>query len=305
MWKIFLNVVLITALNTPGTETTYPFSILINSETVTLPKEPQRIISMAPNMTETLFALGAGSKVVGRSFYCDFPAAVKNIPNVGHLYAPNLEKILTLKPDLIIAATHYSERSLTVLRQAGIPVVSQPTPTSIAEIYSYIQRVGSIINHTDQAHTLVTDLKNKMNSIARLTDTLSHKPSVYYAVGAGRGGDYTPGGDTYLSDFITLCGGKNIAQNLKGWRYNIENLLINDPQIIIGDSLTYKTMTNQSNYKNLTVIKSKNYIIIEKELFTRMGPRLIQNGADTLLKIFHPTVYKDSRYGQSIKTVSH
>ncbi|MGL1933730.1 MAG: ABC transporter substrate-binding protein [Fibrobacterales bacterium] len=305
MKHIFFILLLIITTNNSGAETIYPFSIIINSEKITVSKEPQRIISMAPNMTETLFALGAGSKVVGRSFYCDYPAAVKNLPNIGHLYAPNLEKILTLKPDLIIAATHYSERSLTVLRQAGIPVISQPTPISISEIYSYIDRVGSIINHTTQAHTLVTDLKNKMDSITRLTDTLTHKPSVYYAVGAGRGGEYTPGGDTYLSDLISLCGGRNIAQKLTGWRYNIENLLINDPQIIIGDSLTYKTMTNQSNYQNLTAIKSKNYIIIEKELFTRMGPRLIQNGADTLLKIFHPTVYKDSRYGQSIKTVSH
>jgi iron complex transport system substrate-binding protein len=286
-------------------QTKYPLTVIINTETIVIRKEPKRIISMAPNMTETLFALGAGKKVVGRSFYCDFPDAVSGIPNIGHLYAPNLEKILSLKPDLIIAATHYSERSLTVLRQAGITVISQPTPTSINEVYSYITRVGSIINHTTESKVLVDSLKLKMKLISQVVDTILQKPSIYYAVGAGRGGDYTPGGDTYLSDLITQCGGVNIAQKLDGWRYNLENLLMSDPEIIIGDSIALKTMTNQSNYQNLTAIKTKNYIIINKEIFTRMSPRLIQQGADTLLKILHPTAYKDLKYGQSVKTVSH
>ncbi len=259
---------------------------------------------MAPNMTELLFALGAGKKIVGRSHYCDYPEAAVSIESIGHLYAPNIEKIISLKPDLVIAATHYNEKSLAHIRSAGIPVIEQPTPTSIATIFSYIHRAGLIIDHHQEAGALVSTLEAKLNKIKALHSKISKRPSIYYSVATGRSGEYTAGGDTYLSDLITHCGGNNIAHDITGWRYNIELLLVKNPEIILGDSLAYKTMISHPNYQNLKAIQQKNFIIIDETIFTRMSPRLILSGADQLFKIFQPTLYKELHNDKSVKTIS-
>ncbi len=285
-------------------QTHYPLTLTINGKPITIAKKPRRIISMAPNMTELLFALGAGNKVVGRSHYCDYPTEAKSIESIGHLYAPNIEKIISLKPDLVIAATHYNPKSLRHIRSAGIPVIEQPTPTSIKTIYAYILRAGVIIDHNSEADSLVTTLKSTMNAIQQLHPKITHKPLVYYSVATGRSGEFTAGGDTYLSDLITHCGGTNVAQKVTGWQYNLEMLLVNNPEIILGDSLIYKTMMSHPNYQNLKAIQQKNFIIIDETIFTRMSPRLITSGADQLFKIFQPTLYKELHNDKPVKTIS-
>ncbi|GAB6149878.1 MULTISPECIES: ABC transporter substrate-binding protein [Clostridium] len=272
---------------------TYPLKIKDSyNREVTIDKEPTRIVSIAPNITETIFALGKGNKLVGRTDYCDYPKEVNNITAIGSLTEPNIEKIVELKPDVVIASTHFKKDVLTKLEKMNIKVVVLYGPETFDGVYDTISKVAEVINAKSEADKLVSDMKNKVSSINyKIKD--KNKPKVYYVVSYGKMGDFTSGGDTFIGNMIEMAGGNNAASDVKGWKYSVEKLVEKNPDIIICSKYfdAKKGIQQTPGYKDLKAVKDGKLIEIDNNLLDRQGPRVV-DGLESLAKIIHPEAFK-------------
>ncbi|MBU5331775.1 MAG: ABC transporter substrate-binding protein [Anaerocolumna aminovalerica] len=271
--------------------TKYPVTITDSEGTeVTFDSEPIKVVSMAPNITETVYQLELESKLVGRTDYCDFPKEALSVESVGTLTNPDIEKIISLEPDIVIASTHFSEESNKKLTDLGVKVIVLYAANDVEGAYSIIETMGTIFNVNEAAATAVKDMQMSIEETKALIKGLD-KPSVYYVVGFGEYGDYTAGGDTFISQMLTEAGGNNIAQAVSGWSYTLESLVEADPDIIIISEDMKSDFETAENYKDLTAVKNGRVYGIDKNIIERQGYRNAE-GLRTLAEIMHPEAFK-------------
>ncbi len=271
-------------------ETIYPFDFTDSyGNVVTIEAEPERIVSVAPNMTEMLFELGVGDRVVGRTDYCDYPAEALNVESVGAIDKPDLEKIISLEPDVVIGTT-FTEEGITKLNAAGIPVVVLHEEGTVNGVYVMIEDMGQIVNKNEEALALITETKTTM---AEVQDKIKDqpKPTVYYVVGYGEYGDYTAGGDTFVGGLLELAGGDNVAKDISGWNISLEKLIEADPEIIIISEWMKDDFVNAPNYCELSAVKNGKVYTMDVNMLERQGYRNAQ-GVLELAKMFHPEVFQ-------------
>lgn len=281
-----------TAQSTAKAETKYPFTIKdSNNNEVTIDKEPTKVISVAPNITETIFAIGAGNKLVGRTNYCDFPVEVKNIPSVGTLTAPNIEKIAELKPDIVVASTHFKPEVAKKLEELGIKVVVLYSQETYEGVYKTIGDMGKILNAQEQADKVVNDMKAKVQLVQDKVKGLN-KPSLYYVVSYGKSQN-TAGKDTFIGKIIEMAGAKNAADDVTGWTYSLEKLVEKNPDLMVCSKANNakKGIQAENGYKELKAVKEDKLFEIDNNLLDRQGPRLA-DGLYELAKIAHPEAFK-------------
>ena len=271
---------------------TYPVTIENNGVKYTVSKEPSTIVSLAPDVTETLFAIGAGNKVKGRTQYCNYPTQVSAIKNVGSMTDPSIETIVDINPELVIAATHYKEEVLKKLETAKIAIVVKDSPKTLEEMYADILKLGAIVNKNYEARALVSSLKSKVETVKMYTSNIKNKPKAYYVVGTGQYGEYTAGKDTFIAELIRIAGGVNAADDVTGWNYNLEKLIDKNPDIIFGAEWDYDTMTTSPNYKGLKAIKNNNFKVVNVDIFSRPSARAINEGLKILVEMFHKDITK-------------
>ncbi len=271
-------------------DTVYPFDFTDSyGNVVTIEAEPERIVSVAPNMTELLFELGVGDKVVGRTDYCDYPAETANIDSVGAIDKPDLEKIISLEPDVVIATT-FTEEGIAKLDAAGIPVVVLHEEGTVDGVYVMISDMGNIVNKNQQAAATIEEMKTTIADVQEKTKDLE-KPTVYYVVGYGEYGDYTAGGDTFVGGMLEIAGGDNIAKDISGWNISLEKLIESDPDIIIISEWMKDDFINAPNYCELSAVKNGKVYTMDVNMLERQGCRN-DDGILELAKIFHPEVFE-------------
>ena len=276
-------------------EVNYPLTIIDITETaVTIPQEPQRIISIAPSNTEILFALGLEDKIVGITNYCNFPEETKNIEKIGETFPLNLEKIVSLKPDLILAyAGQLNE--IPRLRELGLKVIVIE-PLNLQETLKSIQMVATVGGIPEKGNILVENLSQRVDQIKTEVSNLeiTKKPKVF--IGGIYETIWTPGEGTLFNELISLAGGINIAAGFSGWtKISPEFIVKEDPDIIIipigamnpGDELKIKeNIYQRPGWSNLSAVKTQKIFIVNEDLFFRPGPRLV-DGLERLYKIFY------------------
>ena len=271
-------------------DTEYPFNFTDSyGNVVTLEAEPERIVSVAPNMTEMLFAFGVGDKVVGRTDYCDYPAEALNVDSVGAIDKPDLEKIISLEPDVVIATT-FTEEGITKLKAAGIPVIVLHEEGTVDGVYVMIEDMGQIINKNPEALAMITEMKTSFADVHSKVVDLP-KPTVYYVVGYGEYGDYTAGGDTFVGGLLEMAGGDNVAKDISGWNISLEKLIEADPEIIVISEWMKEDFVNAPNYCELSAVKNGKVYTMDINMLERQGYRNAQ-GVLELAKIFHPEAFK-------------
>lgn len=269
--------------------TSYPLEIKDSTgNTITIDAEPQKIVSVAPNMTELLYELGVGDKLVGRSDYCDYPAEVSEIPSVGEIQTPDIEAITALEPDLVLVSTHFAEEDVAKLNDLGIQVLSLYSENDIYGVYQMIETVATVCNCQPKGEEVINKMKATFDDISSKTSELEH-PSVYYVVGYGEYGDYTATGDTFVHGLIELAGGNNIAKDATDWSFTLEKLLEADPDIIIIGKDMAENFKATDNYKELTAVKENKVYEMDTNLFDRQGYRNAE-GVKELAKLLYPDV---------------
>lgn len=273
----------------------YPKKIIDNIKNeVILESEPKKIVSLVPSTTETIFALGKGNLLVGRTDYCTYPEQTKNIPSVGKIDIPSVEKIIALQPDIVFVTSLTNSDIIKKLKAAKIKVfyVLDNNNLSFNAIYDNITTLGDILHAQNQAKKINDTIKNKVEEVKSKV-TSAKRPKVYYVISYGQGGDYTSTGDTFLGELLQLAGGDNIANDAKGWKFTKERLIISNPDIIILPrySEMKKGFTNTSGYSSLRAVKDGNIYEIDNNLLEIPGPRL-SKGIEELAKIIHPEIFK-------------
>lgn len=274
-------------------EVAYPLTITDSyNREVIIESEPMKVISIAPNITETIFALGKGEKLIGRTDFCNYPEEAKNVESIGGLTEPNIEKIADLEPDLIIASTHFKEDVLKKLEELGLNVIVLYGEESFEGVYDVIGKTGQVLNSKSEADKIVSDMRDKINTVQLKVQDAS-KPSVYFVVGFGEYGDYTAGKDTFIGQMIEIAGGINAANDVEGWKYSLERLLEKDPDILICsmEEGTKQQIMAANGYKDLTAVKDGKLFELDKNLLEIQGPRLA-DGVEALAKIIHPDLFK-------------
>jgi len=260
---------------------------------IILKEEPMRVISVAPSVTETIFAIGAGNKLVGRTDYCNYPEATESVESIGSLQEVNIEKISELEPDIVIASTHFKEETLKKIESLGIPVAMIINQNSFEGVYSNIEEISNILNKRDEANIIIDDMKE---SVAYVKNKVSstEKKSVYYVIGYGESGDFTATGDTFIHQMLEIAGGNNIAKDATGWKYSLEKIVEMDPDVIIteSDASTMLGLEEANGYKDLSAVKKGNVYGIDKDKVEIMGPRLA-DGLLQIAKAIHPGVFKE------------
>jgi iron complex transport system substrate-binding protein len=254
----------------------------------TPPANPERIVSMSPGHTEILFALGAGEKIVGVSSFSDDPDEAKTKPVIGGDLAPDLEKVLSLKPDIVFALSHSQARYISILEQSGIYVVALE-PQTMQEILSAIDSISRSVGKKEQGEQLMAKLTHSLNNVRRIVQNSAPK-RVFVEVW-----DMpllTVGGKSFISDIVKEAGGINVAEN-KNLAYapcDIETLYLYNPEVYIVVSHEYKTTSSiitKPEFKDIDAVKHNRILPIPADLIVRSGPRSF-DGLWEMAKIIHP-----------------
>jgi iron complex transport system substrate-binding protein len=274
-------------------QTVYPYTFTDSKgNKVVIESEPKKIISVAPSVTELVYALGKGDELLGRTDYCDYPEEAKQVQSIGSLTDPNVEKIIEIKPDVVIASTHFKDDVAKKLEDLGIKIVVLKDAKDINGAYDSITTLGQIINAQGKAKEVIDSNKKKIDEIKEKVKS-AEGPKAYYVVGFGKTGDYTATGDTFIADMINAAGGSNIAQDATGWKYSLEKIIENDPKyIIISKNFVMKDQfIGTDGYKELSAVKNNKVFEVDDNLTNRQGPRIAE-GVEALAKILHPDLFK-------------
>jgi iron complex transport system substrate-binding protein len=250
---------------------------------VVLARPAQRVISMAPHVTELLFAAGGGARIIGAMNYSDYPAEARSIPLIGSNSQIDLERVIALKPDLLIVwQSGNTARQIAQLQSLGIPVFHSE-PRKLETVASSLERFGRLLGTEPQAQLAAARLRAK---VAGLDKRYGSRPLVPVFYQAWDNPVYTLNGDQIASDAIRLCGGRNVFGGLKtiAPQVSVEAVLQLDPEVIVGGKLYTpqdRGLSIWQPYKGMTAVKRKNLFTFDEELLTRPGPRIV-DGAATL-----------------------
>lgn len=267
--------------------TVYPIEVTDSyGNTAVIESEPMRIVSCAPNVTELLFELGAGEKVVGRTDYCNYPNEVFSIDSVGSIDIPSIESIVDLEPDLVIASSIFTESSFDALVDLGFPVVVLHEEYDIDGVQTMIRTVGEILDRNTEAEALIEKMDEHIEKAVEKTEG-KEPPRVYYAVSFGEYGDYTAGGDTFVHRLIETAGGDNIAADISGWSFSLEKLVEADPDIILVNQYMLEEFIATEPYKGLSAVQNGRVYGVDSDLLERQGYRNAE-GIELLVSLFYP-----------------
>lgn len=266
----------------------YPMTVVDDAgRSVEITAEPQRIISLIPSLTETLFALGLEDRVVGVTDYCNYPAGALTKEKVGNLFNLNTEMILSLEPDLVLAAeSAMLQDTLTFLAENGITVVVIE-PLNLDAIEESIRQVGKITGVPEKGVEVASLVRAEREALAARVGTVAEadRPNVFILLDTDA--IYTLGDGVFLSDMVTAAGGVNAAAD-KGEGYlqlSEEALFELDPDIIICTFPMSDQVLAKASWQELQAVKNGRVFDVDGDLVSRPGPRIIL-GLEELYSVF-------------------
>lgn len=247
---------------------------------VTVPQPVQRVVTMAPHVTELVFAAGGGERIVGTVNYSDYPPPAKLIPRIGDNSLLDIERLIALKPDLLVVWRHNSaERQLEQLRKFGIPLFYSD-PHKLRDIPDSIVRLGQLFGTAAQAEKTAAELRQKIDALTVKYQRRA-RVRVFYQVWSRP--LYTLNGSQIVSDAIHVCGGENIFAQLPVTApvVNVEAVLVENPEVLVsGQRKEDKSDLEYWNaYPGLLAVRRGNLFGIDADLMNRAGPRLIDGTA--------------------------
>ena len=265
---------------------------------VTLNGPAQRVVSLAPSNTEILFAIGAGEQVIGRDQVSDFPEQAKTVTDIGSTYDDlNAELIVSLNPDLVLAAEINNPEQVQQLEDLGLTVYYLKNPLVLEGMYENLQIVAQLTGHSEEAAALVESLKARVTAVDEKIAPISSRFSVFYELDAtDPAKPYTAGKGTFITQLIDRAGGYNIAADLDGYpQLSLEQVVEADPAfIILGDArygVTPESIAQRPGWGNLSAVKNGNVLPFNDDLVSRPGPRLV-DALEELAKLLRPGLFE-------------
>jgi iron complex transport system substrate-binding protein len=255
---------------------------------VRLPKHPVRIISLAPDVTETLYLLGAQDRLIGDTTWCNWPEDARKKPKIGDLLNPNYEMILAAKPDLVIASTAGNEEGAVMkLSGMGIPVYVS-APRSVERIFESVENIGRITDREEQGLRLVAQMKSRLNSVK---SRIAGLPPVRAFFITWFDPLLAPGKDTFENEALRWAGVVSITADINQYypRYSLEQVIMNNPDVILnvknmGDPIP--DLKKMPGWKELQAVKEGKVFFLGE--FLQHPSPLFVDGVEELAKKLHP-----------------
>lgn len=267
-------------------------------ETHVLGPPPERIISLAPNITEILFALGLEENIVGVTRFCNYPINAQAKTRIGGLVDPDLEKIIHLHPDLIIAYRGNPLNLVLRLKDLGLPVFVLEAGTTMESVFHLIERIGLVTRKEEASQGLIDRLKQNYKKIRDRLENTDIRPKVF--INLHGKGLWTCGKNTFLNDLVLKAEAINIAGEVdRSWfSYNREELIHQNPDYIVvltkskEDFLEIeKWFKEQSHLESIEAIQNENIFLLNEDLVTRLGPRIFE-AFEQLARILHSSSFE-------------
>lgn len=269
-------------------------------EQVTIEEEPKKIVSLIPSNTELAFAMDLGEKIVGVSDYDNYPKETADIEKIGDLEF-NVEKIISLSPDLVLAhgsTADSAKEGLQQLRDSGISVVVINDAANFKDVYSSIEMLGKATGANHNAKVLIDEMKTKLRTIEeKAAEIKQHEQKKVLVEVSGSPEIYVTGKNTFLDEMLQLINAKNAAADQEGWaKMEEESMIEENPDVIITTYGRYvedvtSDILNRNGWEAVTAIKEKQVVDVNEDLVTRSGPRLAE-GVEELAKAVYPDVFK-------------
>ena len=259
---------------------------------------PKKIISLAPSITESLFALGLDEEILAVTDFCNYPNAALTKPKIGGFVNPSIEMILSLKPDLVIATKDGNRReTIQRLNDLGLSVYVI-NPKGFDGVMMTIQHIGEVVGRRDEARNIVTMMRTKRENMLALTQFLP-KPKVFFQVGEAP--IITVGRETLANDLIHLAGGRSISEDevISYPHYSIETIMLKAPEVIIISSMESKrdylnSVKKWQNWQSIPAVKKNAIYVVDSNLVDRPSPR-IGEGLETIVRMIHPEAIRGKK----------
>lgn len=258
--------------------------------TVRIVQRPQRIVSLAPNITEILFALQLDDQIVGVTSYCDYPAAALTRERVGDTLAPNLERIIARRPDLVIVSTSSQLEALTrQLDQLAIPVYVT-SPRTIRDILTTIRQVGEITGQTARASELTREMETR---IRRIENRVGMLPAVRVLYALQVNPLISAGRETFLNDLIRIAGGESISGREEAAypQFSYETVIARAPEVILLPEQHGSAVIDESALRRslatTPAVRNGRIVRINPDWADRPGPRIVE-ALEQFAQALHP-----------------
>jgi len=259
---------------------------------------PQRIVSLAPNLTEILFALGLHQQVIGVTRFCDFPPEARTKTVVGGLVDFNLEIIQSLKPDLVLGFRGNPKTLLERLHDFSLPLFVFEQGQTFEDLFRLIKKIGQLTCRLKAADDLVHKMNRELSEIEAVVARRATRKKVFLMLSGQGSGLWSCGRDSYLNYLLEKAGVKNIMAEVPGnWlAVNQEQIIAADPEIILilsrdekAFELARQSIVERKALRNIQAVKANNIFFLDENIFSRFGPRLIQ-AYRNLVSLLYPEI---------------
>ena len=276
-----------------GSDEAFPLTVVDDEGTeVTIEAMPERIISLAPSTTETIFALGAGDRLVGGTDYDDYPPEAGALTDVATYTGVIMEQIVALEPDLVLAAgNHFTPPDdIAQMRELGHTVMVLYAP-DVESVMADIELIGASIGNSTEAADLTAGMRAQLDTVSEAAAAAGSTPRTFYEVGS-EPEIYAPAPDSFLADMVVLAGGDPITTtDVAAWSIPLETLLVADPEVIVLGDANYGVCPSQvasrPGWEGMTAVVDGAVVAVDDVPVTRPGPRLPQ-GLASLARAIHP-----------------
>ena len=260
---------------------------------VSIPAKVDRVVSLAPNLTEIVFAVGAGDRLVGRTSYCDFPPEAKAVAEVGDTLHPSLERIIALKPQVVLVSTASQLEVFTQQLQGQNIAVYVTDPHDLEGVFRSIGQIGEIVGEKDKANLLVQKLRERTNAVESAVKQKQPVRVFYQVSGEPL---YTIGHDSFITDLMRRAGGASVTADVPGaWpKYSNESALAARPEAIIlptgGSMGSANANVADALRQSPAALQGRVYKINDDHL-ARPGPRSV-DGLEEMARALHPDAFQ-------------
>jgi iron complex transport system substrate-binding protein len=263
---------------------------------IRIPDDPQRVVALAPSITEIIFALGQQNRLKGTTQFSNYPAEAAKLPKVGSYVRLDLERIVALHPDLCIAIKDGNPKeTIERLQSLNIPVFAV-NPRNLETVMQTIQRVGDILNASERAKTLVQTMRGRIQRIDALVASIDQRPRVFVQIGISP--IISAGTNTFIHELIVRAGGINVAAGKKAYpHFSREQVLALAPDVLIITSMSRSGAFKkaEADWRRLFGAPAgldKRIYSVDSDVFDRPSPRLL-DALETLTRLLHPELFKD------------
>jgi iron complex transport system substrate-binding protein len=252
-----------------------------------------RVITLAPNLTEIVFAVGAGDRLVGNTSYCDYPEQAKSIPKVGDTLHPSLERIIALRPQVVLVSTASQLEVFTQQLESQNIAVVITDPHDLDGVFRSIEQLGRMLGQEQQATAVVQKLRERTNTVEQ---RVKQEPPVRVFYQVSGEPLYTAGHDAFVTDLMRRAGGASVTADIPGaWpKFSNESALAAKPEAIIlptGGSMGAANANVAEALRNSPAVRAGRVYKINDDHLARPGPRSVE-GLEEMARALHPAAFK-------------